>query len=180
MHIEQISAANWNDFVSLMRADAQCSECWCLNHRAPAGCATGAAAQEQMKQLTDQKKVGGLLAYNGAECVGWISIDPMTAMVGHDCQSSAKPDEWAIHCIFVKDGFRGQGISTKLIQASVGFAKENGARLVSAFPIPEQNRSKFPPNEAEFSGRYSTYSKLGFKPAGEESEFYQRMELSGL
>lgn len=36
---------------------------------------------------------------------------------------------------------------------------------------------KFPDNKAEFSGRFSTYSKFGFKSAGEASEFYQRMEL---
>jgi GNAT superfamily N-acetyltransferase len=101
----------------------------------------------------------------------------MTELMGHDCQTSGKPGEWAIHCIFVKDGFRGQGISTKLIQAASGIAKENGAKLVSAFPIPDANRSKFPPNEAEFSGRYSTYAKLGFKAAGAGSDFYQRMEL---
>lgn len=177
LSIQTLSSANWNDFVSLMQTDSQCSECWCLNHRAPAGCATGMAAQKEMKQLTDQNKVGGLLAYSGTECVGWLSVDPMTAMVGHDCQSSAKPDEWSIHCIFVKDEFRGQGISTKLIQAAVRFAKENGAKIVSAFPIPDQNRAKFPPYEAEFSGRYSTYAKMGFKSAGEPSDFYQRMEL---
>jgi len=178
--IKQLGTDTWTDFVSLMQMDAQCAECWCLNHREPTGCATGTAAQEKMKLLTDQNKVGGLLAYVGTDCVGWLSIDPMTEMVGHDCQSTAKPDEWSIHCIFVKDGFRGQGISTKLIQAAVVFAKENGAKLVSAFPIPSKNRSKFPPNEAEFSGRFSTYAKLGFKPVGEGSDFYQRMELNAL
>ncbi|MBK8202601.1 MAG: GNAT family N-acetyltransferase [Bdellovibrionales bacterium] len=177
MTIQQLSSANWNDFVSLMQTDAQCSECWCLNHREPAGCATGMAAQEKMKQLTDKNKVGGLLAFSGTECVGWLSIDPMTEMVGHDCQSSAKPDEWSIHCIFVKDGFRGQGISSELIRAAIEFARSKGARVASAFPIPAENRSRFPVNEAEFSGRFSTYSKMGFKPSGEPSDFYQRMEL---
>jgi GNAT superfamily N-acetyltransferase len=135
------------------------------------------AAQEKMKQLTDKNKVGGLLAYSGTDCVGWLSIDPMTEMVGHDCQSSAKPNEWSIHCIFVKDGFRGLGISSVLIRAAIKFAKSKGAMLISAFPIPSENRSRFPVNEAEFSGRFSTYSKMGFKPSGESSDFYQRMEL---
>jgi GNAT superfamily N-acetyltransferase len=161
----------------LMQTDAQCSECWCLNHREPAGCVTGIAAQAKMKQLTDNSKVGGLLAYSGTDCVGWLSIDPMTEMVGHDCQSSAKPDEWSIHCIFVKDGFRGLGISSELIRAAIEFAKSKGAMLISAFPIPSENRNRFPVNEAEFSGRFSTFSKMGFKPSGDPSDFYQRMEL---
>jgi GNAT superfamily N-acetyltransferase len=177
MTIRKLSSENWNDFASLMQTDAQCSDCWCLNHREPAGCPTGTAAQAKMKQLTAENKVGGLLAYQDQECVGWIAIDPMSELVGHDCQPAGKPNEWSIHCLFIKDGFRGQGISRQLITAAIEFAKSNGAKLISAFPIPEENRSRFPVNEAEFSGRLSTYSKFGFKPAGESSEFYQRMEL---
>lgn len=178
MTIQQLSSANWTDFVSLMQTDAQCLECWCLNHREPAGCATGEAAQEKTKMLTAEKRVGGLLAYQDQACVGWIAIDPMTELVGHDCQSTGKDQEWSIHCLFVKDGFRGQGISKLLITAAIEFARSNGAKLVSAFPIPEENRSRFPINEAEFSGRFTTYSKLGFKPVGAAGEFYQRMELA--
>jgi GNAT superfamily N-acetyltransferase len=167
----------WNDFVSLMETDSQCSECWCLNHREPAGCATGKAAQEKMKILTENKKVHGLLLYKDQECIGWIAVDPMSELKGHDCQNSGKENEWSIHCLFIKEGFRGIGISKQLIQDATQYAKENGANIISAFPIPEENRNNFPVNEAEFSGRLSTYIKLGFQPVGEPSEFYQRVEL---
>lgn len=175
--VKKLTSDTWTDFVALMQTDAQCSDCWCLNHREPAGCSTGSAAQAKMQQLTTENKVGGLLAYQDQKCVGWIAIDPMSELVGHDCQPSGKPNEWSIHCIFVRDGFRGQGISTALIRAAIDFAKSNGASLISAFPIPSENRKRFPVNEAEFSGRFSTYSKMGFKPVGESSDFYQRMEL---
>lgn len=177
MTIQPLTAVTWIDFVSLMKSDSQCSECWCLNHREPAGCPTGTLAQEKMKQMTDQNAVGGLLAYKEKQCVGWVAIDPMVKLVGHDCQPSGKLNEWSIHCLFVRDGFRGQGISIELIRAAIQFAKSNGAKIISAFPIPGENRNRFPVNEAEFSGRFSTYSKLGFKPVGEVSEFYQRVEL---
>lgn len=177
MKIQELSSDTWNDFVSLMSADSQCTECWCLNHREPAGCPTGSAAKERMQELTDKKKVGGLLAYHDQTCVGWIAIDPISELVGHDCHPSGKPNEWSIHCLFIKEGFRGKGISKQLINAAIEFAKSNGANLISAFPIPEENRNRFPVNEAEFSGRLSTYSKFGFKPSGEASDFYQRMEL---
>jgi GNAT superfamily N-acetyltransferase len=101
----------------------------------------------------------------------------MSEMVGHDCQSSGKENEWSIHCLFVREGFRGRGVSSGLIKAAIDFAKLNGAVLISAFPIPSENRKKFPPDEAEFSGRYSSYSKLGFVSVGDASDFYQRMEL---
>lgn len=86
--IKNLTENTWEDFVSLMQTDAQCSECWCLNHRESAGCPTGAAAQTKMKQLTAENKVGGLLAYQDQECIGWIAIDPMAELIGHDCQPS--------------------------------------------------------------------------------------------
>lgn len=175
--LKPLENETWNDFVSLMETDTQCSECWCLNHRQARGCVTGLEAKEKMKSLTIAKNVHGLLGYQNNECVGWIAIDPMSDLVGHDMQSTGKNKEWAIHCMFVREGYRGKGISTELIQAAVQYAKSNGADLISAFPIPEENRNRFPVNEAEFSGRSSTFKKLGFKSVGTTTEFYKRMEF---
>jgi predicted GNAT family acetyltransferase len=177
VEIRPISTSNWNDFVLLMNSDSQCSDCWCLNHRAAPGCPTGDLAKETMKTLLQDGKVHGLLAFTDKLCVGWIAIDPITEMIGHDCQNTAKSNEWSIHCIFIKDGFRGKGLSIKMIKAAVEYAKFHNAQVISAFPIPDENRIKFPPNASEFSGRFSTYSKLGFQIDGNASEFYQRVEL---
>jgi hypothetical protein len=50
-------------------------------------------------------------------------------------------------------------------------------RKILALPIPPQNIHKFPHHIAEFSGRYSTYEKCGFKPEGVKQDFYQLMSL---
>ncbi len=176
MDIKNLDLTTWSDFVSLMQSDKQCSECWCLNHRKPEGCATGDAAKEEMKVLTTQHAAHGLLAYLGDVCIGWIAVDPIPELVGHDMRSTGKTGEWSIHCMFIRDRFRGKGISSQLIQAAVAYAKSNGASLISAFPIPHSNRERFPVGEAEFSGRFSTFQKLGFEPDGPSSDFYQRME----
>lgn len=177
IQIFPISPERWNDFVSLMKTDAECLECFCLNHRERSGCPTGSSAQLKMKALSDLGKFHGLLAYEDSECIGWIAVDPMEGLIGHDCQPSAKDREWAIHCVFVKEGFRGLGISTQLVQAAIKYAKSRGASVISAFPIPDENRTRFPSHEAEFSGRFSTFVKFGFKPIPSVSDFYQRMEL---
>jgi GNAT superfamily N-acetyltransferase len=178
MLIKPLTLDVWGDFYALMNSDSQCAECWCLNHREKSGCPTGIRAHDRMKALTGQDKVGGLLAYDGNECVGWISIDPLAELIGHDCQSSAKASDWAIHCLFIRETHRGRGLSGQLISAAIDYAKSRGAKICSAFPIPEINQHRFPPNEAEFSGRFATYSRLGFVPVGEPSDFYQRMELN--
>lgn len=177
IQIKPLSNLTWNNFVELMESDSQCRDCWCLNHRAQSGCPTGADAKDKMKELVDDNIAHGLLAFKNNECIGWVSVDPMASLVGHDCQPSGKQDEWSIHCLFVKDGFRGSGLSSEMIKAAIEYAKNKNAKIISAFPIPELNRHKFPVNEAEFSGRQSTFKKLGFTLEGQPSDFYQRMEL---
>jgi hypothetical protein len=54
MKIQELSSETWNDFVSLMSTDSQCTECWCLNHREPAGCPTGSAANHRVSQMSGQ------------------------------------------------------------------------------------------------------------------------------
>jgi GNAT superfamily N-acetyltransferase len=177
IEIKKLDIKTWDGFVSLMEADIQCSECWCLNHRATQGCSTGLLAKNEMKTLTADGKVHGLLAYDEEKCIGWVAIDPMSEMIGHDLQSTGKDTEWTIHCLFIAEKYRSRGISTLLIQAATEYARSNGAKVVSAFPIPQDNRKKFPENEAEFSGRFSTYHKLGFRTDGDASDFYQRVVI---
>lgn len=129
MTIRSLTVSTWQDFVSLMQTDSQCSECWCLNHREAAGCPTGVVAQEVMRRRTHEDRVGGLLAYHDQECVGWVAIDPMSELTGHDCQPSAKAGEWSIHCLFVKDGFRGRGVATVFPRMRRNFRGDS--RLIS-------------------------------------------------
>lgn len=90
LEIKTISPMTWNSFEQLMQTDPQCSDCWCLNHREPAGCPTGTAAKEKMKMLLANSQVMGLLAFVSDECVGWLGIDPMSILDGHDCQKTGK------------------------------------------------------------------------------------------
>jgi GNAT superfamily N-acetyltransferase len=172
-----LSLENWRDFASLMSGDAQCNECWCLNHHLPPGCPTGLTAQKKKFELVSQSLATGLLAYSENRCVGWIAIDPLAELTGHDCSAEAEQGQWTIHCIFVKDGFRGLGVSRALIQAAIHFAKQHGAEILTAFPIPQESIGKYPAHEAEFSGRLSTYTKLGFEEGKVLSPFYQRVKL---
>lgn len=160
-----------------MISDAQCNECWCLNHHLPPTCPTGLKAKEKKFELVVQSSAQGLLAYEKNQCIGWIAVDPLKELAGHDCSADASSGEWAIHCIFIKSGFRGVGISKRLIQAAMDFAKRQGAETLIAFPIPQQSRGKYPAHEAEFSGRLSTFKKLGFIEGKIISPFYQRVEL---
>ena len=43
--------------------------------------------------------------------------------------------DWAASCLFVRKGYRGQGLTAALLFGGLGFAREGGARLVEAAPM---------------------------------------------
>ncbi len=81
-----------------------------------------------------------------------------------------------IHCLYVSESARGKGVSRALMEAAVTLARENGAGKILGFPIPEDSRGKFPEGLAEFSGRLSTFRKMGFLEREKLDAFYQVVE----
>src|SRR3989338_2386697 len=168
IEIKKLTPEKWTDLVQLFETSEKCKECWCMNHRLPPkNEIIGAPAKEALKELVNKKAAFGALAYFDKKCVGWCAVDPIKKQPGHDYYLESKKNHtknvWSIHCLYLHPKFRGQGISKLLIQKAIEIAKSEGAAKVLAFPIPEENKSKFPSHEAEFSGRYSTFVKLGFK-----------------
>ncbi|MGB1205936.1 MAG: GNAT family N-acetyltransferase [Chitinophagales bacterium] len=181
MNIKIITKDNWEDFVQLLSINPQCSECWCLNHRvAPNEIVYGDVAKNRMEKLVCQNRVGGLLGYLDKKCVAWISVDSLASQVGHDyiLEGNEVPENsWTIHCLYIDPKHRGQGLSKKLIEAAIEYAKDNNAKKILVFPIPPSSKDNDFPEDDEFSGRYSTYKKLGFVEDFRMNDFYQVMSL---
>lgn len=181
MNIKPLTSENWHDFEKLFSACEQCRECWCLNHRVrPSEVVTGEQAKAKMKSLLAAGQVGGLLGYVTDQCVAWLSVDALSTQCGHDYVTegnSFTPNTWTIHCVYIAPKCRGLGYSQELIRAGIEFAKSQGAKEVLVFPIPEETRAKFPEGEAEFSGRHSTFKKIGFIDKERLNDFYQVMQL---
>lgn len=179
---EELTTNNWSSFESLFSKCEQCSECWCLNHRVPASDAvTGDRAKEKMKDLTKEGKVGGLLGFIDKTCIAWVSVDPIETQVGHDYvvenDITSQKNTWMVHCIYITPEYRNKGLSKSLIQEAISFAKSKGASKIIAFPIPSETRNMFPQDEAEFSGRHSSFEKAGFISKKKMNKFYELMEL---
>ena len=45
---------------------------------------------------------------------------------------------WAVTCFVVRKGFRGRGLTYPLARATIGFARERGARALEAYPMITQ------------------------------------------
>ena len=87
----------------------------------------------------------GLVAYIDGEPVGWCAVEPRTAYprlllktrVPWDGRAEGKNDEsvWAVTCFVTRAGFRRRGISRALAQATVDYARQQGARALEAYPM---------------------------------------------
>jgi GNAT superfamily N-acetyltransferase len=84
------------------------------------------------------------VAYLGEEPVGWVAVEPRTAYprllrtrtVWSGRQEDKADDSvWAVTCFVTRKGYRKRGITYALAAAAAGFAREQGARALEAYPM---------------------------------------------
>lgn len=70
-------------------------------------------------------------------------------------------DVWAVTCFFTRTGFRRLGVSRALAAASVGFARQRGARALEAYPLISKPGQEFTWGELYVGGR-NIFAAAGF------------------
>jgi GNAT superfamily N-acetyltransferase len=92
----------------------------------------------------DAAATSGLVAYLDGEPAGWVAVEPRTAYpklrtsrVPWTGRTEDKDDDgvWAVTCLVVRKGYRGQGLTYPLARATVDFARRRGARALEAYPM---------------------------------------------
>jgi GNAT superfamily N-acetyltransferase len=106
----------------------------------------------------------GLLAYADGEPVGWCSVAPRETFPKLQ-RSRAMPTgeaqpAWNVTCFFVKRTSRGAGITRRLLQAAIDYARDNGAMAVEGYPWDTSA------NHSRFKGHSSIFRDLGFQQDG--------------
>ena len=165
----------WNDFEALFGAKGACGGCWCMFprlRRSEYERLKGEGNRRAMKKLVESGRVPGLLGYVEAKPAAWCSIEPR-ALIGSLARSrilAPVDDEpvWSIVCLFLSKSNRGQGLSTKMIEAAVRYAQASGASIVEAYPV----EPKTTPMPAVFAypGIASAYLAAGFREVARRSE----------
>lgn len=97
----------------------------------------------------DSETTSGLVAYLDGGPVGWCAVDQRSqylrlGQTPWKGRSEHKGDDgvWALTCFVVRVGFRGQGITYRLAEAAVEFARERGAKALEGYPmIPEPGQT---------------------------------------
>jgi len=126
-----------------------------------------------MKKVVNSGGIPGIIAYHKKKPVGWCSVGPrenyptlvrsrtLRAMNQKD-PIQGKPDKtvWSIVCLFVEKPNRNQGISIKMLEAAVNYAKSKGAKVVEGYP-KDTRKSRWA-DAFVWTGHISAFKKAGF------------------
>jgi GNAT superfamily N-acetyltransferase len=125
--------------------------------------AAGDRNKTELCSLVDKGVVPGLVGYVDEQPVGWISLGPREDYLKLRRSPVMKPvddaEVWSIVCTFVAKAHRGRGLQHKLLAAALDFARDNGVRLVEAYPVDKAERSH---DDFMFFGSRHLYEKAGF------------------
>ena len=175
--IQPLTPDLWPAFEDLFGKQGACYGCWCTYFRLPP--AARKANDSQQKKAIIRKRIEagpppGLLAFDDGQAVGWMQIGPRADVPewnnagrgsapvepGH----ASDPAVWAISCFFLRKKARGTGLTHRLVEAGLAFARENEARFVEACPI---NHSKSSDSVGLFVGSTRVFEKAGFSRLAE-------------
>jgi len=170
------------DFETIFAKFGYLEGCWCMYWRRPRSEFNkefGEGNKKAMKEIVFSGKIPGLIAYYEDEPIGWCSVAPREDFPVLNRSPKLKPIDnlpvWSIICLFIAKEYRMQGLTTELVKAAITYAKENGARIIEAYPIIPEN-SQNPKYEA-YTGIKSTFDKLGFKVMIQRSKIRPIMRL---
>jgi GNAT superfamily N-acetyltransferase len=94
--------------------------------------------------------------------VAWCSVAPRSTyrvLGGLDDPGDAD-GVWSIVCFFVKRDHRGKGVTDRLLDAAIEYARSRRAKIIEAYPVDPDSPSY------RFMGFVSVFERAGFKKVG--------------
>src|SRR5258708_6067597 len=146
--------------------------CWCMAYRRsgrPPGFGgpweeIKAANKQAMCDLVNSGVVPGLMGYVDGAPAGWISLGPRADYLKLRRSPIMKPVDdtpvWSVVCSYVARPYRRQGVQHRLLAAAMSYARDNGARVLEAYPVDKAERSH---DDFMFFGSRSIYERAGFR-----------------
>ena len=146
------------------------SVCWCLSHRIDSKTnreLVGPERGEYVKKLC-RKFAPGVLAYDGDDVVGWAALAPRADLPFERSTKIPHVDDlpvWSVWCIRVRPGHRGKGISQRLLDGAVKYARTEGAPAVEGYPV--DNKGEKVDLTMAYVGTRTLFERAGFTMAAE-------------
>jgi predicted GNAT family acetyltransferase len=163
----------WPEFEDLFGKQGACYGCWCTHFRLAPAARRESSRERNKDHIKARIEAGpppGVLAFEDGSAVGWMQIGPRANVpewnnkgrgsAPVDAADSSDPAVWAISCFFIRAKARGRGITHRLVEGGIDFARQNGARLVEACPIDLSRDSR---SIGLFVGSSQVFEKAGFE-----------------
>lgn len=169
-----LTQERWGDLEALFGSRGAFGGCWCMWWRLSQSefeQQKGEGNRLAMKSTVESGEVPGLLAYHENRPVGWCSIAPREAYPRLKRSRVLAPvdDElvWSIVCFYVAKKYRHQGMTVRLLQTAVEYARQQGARILEGYP---NEPKKGQPDPYVYTGLVSAFKKAGFVEVLRRSE----------
>lgn len=180
VEVHAATPERWPDVVTVFGSRGDPSWCWC-QYFLTIGSSYGESAKRNKAALQKQvrgtvERPPGLLAYMDAEPVGWLQVGPRAdfpRVVRN--KSAARVLEqgdgdtdavWRATCFVVRVGHRRHGVTRALLEAAVGFARDQGATALEGHPVDVSARVGKQASASLFFGVLSTFLDQGFVEVG--------------
>ena len=169
LRFEPLSKSNWHHFEQLFGVKGACGNCWCMYYRLnKADFTEGKVAggnKEAMKALVWEDQPTGILGFYEDIPIAWCAFAPRPDFLKLSRSRVHKPIDdklvWSIPCTFIDKKFRRQGVSVALLKGVVNYAKEQGIKIIEAYPTtPTQEKL---PDSFAWIGLYKSFERAGFE-----------------
>ena len=171
--IRPLTPERWPDVEKLFGERGACGGCWCMWWRMAQSDwlrEKGAGTKRRFRAVVRRGPPPGLLAYAGAEAVGWCAIAPRES---HPrlarSRILARVDDapvWSVTCFFVRKDWRRRGVTVALLRESARFAAGFGGRIVEGYPS-DVDRPQ--PAAFVYHGLLPAFAAAGFEEVARRS-----------
>jgi len=154
LKIVPANEAGWEDVQTVFGSRGDPPKCQCQRFKMQPGESWRSVGREELAhRFRTQSVCGrpraaattGLVAYLDGEPVGWCAVEPrpnyprllLKMRVPWEGRAEDKSDDtvWAVTCFVTRAGFRRRGVMYALAQATLDFARAQGARALEGYPM---------------------------------------------
>jgi GNAT superfamily N-acetyltransferase len=175
LEFHPLTVERWADFEKLFGEHGACGGCWCMwwrLKRSEFERQKGEGNKQAIKRIVNSGEMPGILAYAGNQAVAWCAVAPREAYSTLERSRILKRVDdkpvWSVVCFFVAKPFRGRGITSELLKASIEHVRKHGGKIVEGYP--NELKGDRLPDAFVYTGLASAFRKAGFVEVARRSE----------
>jgi len=188
--------ASWSDLTAVF-GTVDSGRCNCQRFKTRGWFWAQATDEQRRARLREQvncddpdaTSTTGLVAYLEGVPVGWVAVEPRTEyprLLGLPTVWRGRHEDrqddgvWSVTCFIVRKGYRRRGITYALAAATVGYARENGARALEGYAMRTQPGKEITWGELHV-GAVQAFAEAGFTEVSSPSvrRVVMRIDFTG-